>query len=62
MSWVWVVAFTVLGSRPEHATFGAFNNKAECEQALLLKKQEMLRQGKEIVGTCYVTQKSTGYK
>lgn len=62
MNWVWIVAFSVLGSRPEHGSFGNFATRAECEQALILRRQEMQKQGKEIAASCYVTQRSTGYK
>lgn len=57
MNWVWVVSFSVLGSVPEHGTFGAFLTKPECEQALFQKRLQMQQQNKSIVGTCYVTQK-----
>jgi len=57
MSWFWVAAFTVLGSAPEHGRFGSFSTRAECEQALEARRQEMLRNKKEIVGSCYFTQR-----
>lgn len=59
MEWIWVVSFSVLGSTAEHGTFGAFSTKIECEQALLNRKQEMSKQRKEVVGTCYVTQRKS---
>ena len=60
--WVWVVSFSVLGSTPEHGSFGAFETKVECEQALAARRQAMRAQGKEVVGSCYVTQRATGNK
>ena len=62
MTWAWVVTFSVLGSFPEHGTFGQFNTRIECEQALATRKQDMARQGKEVVGTCFYTQRKTGNK
>lgn len=56
-SFVWVVSFSVLGTVPEHGTFGTFGTKAECLQALEQKKQQMQQQKKDIVGTCYYTNK-----
>lgn len=59
MNWVWVAAFTVLGSNSEHGTFGSFSNRTECEAALATRKIEMKSRNKEIVGTCYVTQRKS---
>lgn len=59
MEWIWVITFSVLGSTPEHGKFGAYSNRSECEQALINKKKEMLREGKEIAGTCYLTQRKS---
>jgi len=56
-AWVWIAAFTVLGSAPEHVRFGAFATRAECEQALEVRRQEMLRNKKEIAGSCYFTKR-----
>ena len=59
-TWVWVVSFSVLGTNPEHGIFGMFSNRVECQQALQTRKQEMKANGKEIVGTCFFTQRKTG--
>ena len=40
--------------------FGMFSNRVECQQALQTRKQEMKANGKEIVGTCFFTQRKTG--
>lgn len=59
--WVWVVSFSVLGSVPEHGTFGQFETKSDCQAALENRRTEMLRRNKEIVGTCFYTQRATGF-
>lgn len=61
-SWVWVATFSVLGSVPEHGTFGTFSTKQECIQALEVRRQEYRQRGKELVGTCYYTTRNSGAK
>ena len=56
MNWVWVLSFTVLGSKPEHGQVSKFQTKQECQQALILKKQELESAGKQVVATCYYRQ------
>lgn len=58
LTWVWVATFTVLGSVPEHVTFGKFSTRFECEQALEQRRAEYRQRNKEIVGTCYYTKKA----
>lgn len=55
--WAWVATFTVLGSRPEHSTFGQFPTKQECLRALEQRRLEFQQRNKEMVGTCYYTKK-----
>lgn len=57
VGWVWVATFSVLGSKPEHNTFGAFNTKQECQLALEQRRQDLAQKGKEIAGTCFYTQR-----
>ncbi len=51
--WVWILTITALGSNPEHLKVAKFQTKMECQQALVVKKQEYDAKGKQIVGTCY---------
>lgn len=53
--WVWVLSFTILGSKPEHGQIAKFETKQECLQAFELKKQDANLKGKELVGRCYFT-------
>ena len=57
LTWVWVATFTVVGSRPEHGTFGQFGTRQECVRALEQRRLEFQQRGREIVGTCYYTKK-----
>lgn len=57
--WVWVLTFTILGSKPEHGQIAKFATKPECQQALIAKKQESEQRGKELVGACYYTKINT---
>jgi len=59
LSWVWVATFTILGSRPEHGTFGQFETRQECFRALEQRRLEFRQRNKELVGTCYYTQKKS---
>lgn len=56
--WVWVATLTVLGSTPEHVTFGNFSTKIECQRALEQRRLDYLQRKKEIAGTCFYTKKS----
>ena len=54
MEWIWVLSFTVLGSKPEHGQIAKFTTKAECEFALKQKIQEIKAKNQEVVGTCFL--------
>jgi hypothetical protein len=56
-SWVWVLAFTILGSRPEHGHIAKFETKQQCQQALVQKKEQEAAKGRELVGSCYFSKK-----
>ena len=58
--WVWVLSFSILGSKPEHGQIAKFETKQECIRALDQKKQEAMSRGRELVGRCYLSQ--TGSK
>lgn len=53
--WVWVLTFTILGTKPEHGQIAKFETKQDCHRALILKRQEAEQRGRELVGTCYLT-------
>lgn len=53
--WVWVLSFSILGSKPEHGQIAKFETKQECLRALDQKTQDAIRQGRELVGRCYFT-------
>lgn len=57
--WVWVVAYSVIGTVPEHGSFGLYSTRAECQQALNQRAQEIRARGKELAGTCFLTQRKT---
>lgn len=59
MNWVWVATFTVLGSTPEHVTFGSFETRSQCIEALEQRRQENAQRNKEIAGTCYYTRRTS---
>jgi len=59
MNWIWVATFTVLGSTPEHVTFGAYETRSQCIEALEQRRREYLQRNKEIAGTCYYTTKTS---
>lgn len=59
--WVWVLTFTILGSKPEHGQIAKFETRQECQRALTVKKQEVNQQGRELVGSCYLTKQSKGF-
>lgn len=58
MTWIWVLAFSVLGSQPEHGAVAKFETRAQCQQALEQKRQEMQAQGKQIAAHCYLSSQS----
>lgn len=55
--WIWVLTFTILGINPQNGQEARFKTKQDCLNALALKKQEAIQQGKEIIGTCYLIKK-----
>jgi hypothetical protein len=58
MSWVWVLSFTVLGSKAEHVSLAKFETKSQCQTALEAKRQELKAKGSEIAAHCYLSRQS----
>lgn len=54
-AWIWVLSFTILGTSSEHGYMAKFKTRDECEQTLILLKEEAKKQKKSLVGTCTKT-------
>jgi hypothetical protein len=54
---IWVLSFSVLGPVPESGEQAKYKTQAECQAALVQKREEFRAQNKQIVASCHQSTK-----
>jgi hypothetical protein len=54
---IWVLSFSVLGPVPEYGEQAKYKTQAECQAALVQKREEYQAQKKRIVASCHQSTK-----